>query len=295
MSSLAYPKFFCFGLGFSALALSKRLLAAGWHVSGTVRTVQKANLLRELGIEAVVFDGLESSERVTKEIRTSTHILNSIANQGQHDPVFDCFGEELAALSNLEWFGYLSTTVVYGNHDGAWVDENTTCTPSGERGVNRLASEQIWSSMPLPVYIFRLAGIYGPGRNALVTIQKGRAKRINKPGQVFSRIHVDDIATTLLASMANPGSIEATPIVYNVCDDEPCAPAEVIEYGCRLLNVEPPAVTNYEDMDLSPMARTFYEDNKRVKNERIKSELGVHLEYPNYRVALDELIKTVGS
>ncbi len=291
MSSHANRKFFCFGLGFTSLSLCDRLLDAGWEIAGTVRSEQKANLLRERGIETFIFDGIQSNPRINKAICESNFILNSVPIPDSIDPVFDIYGSQIEACPNLQWFGYLSTTVVYGNHDGAWVSEETACKPSGKRGVNRLQAEQAWASLDLPLHIFRLAGIYGPGRNALETIKAGKAKRIDKPGQVFSRIHVEDIATALLASMDHPEGLPTEAAIYNLCDDEPCEPRDVIEYGCALLGVSLPPLVPYEDANLSPMGRTFYDDNKRVSNEKIKRDLGVQLGYPNYRVALDELAK----
>ncbi len=187
--------------------------------------------------------------------------------------------------------GYLSTTGVYGDRDGGWVDEEAPLEPTGARGRKRVAAEAAWLALRrdhgVPVHLFRLAGIYGPGRNALATVQAGRAKRIDKPGQVFSRIHVDDIATVLEASMARPNPGRA----YNVCDDEPAPPAEVIAHACDLLGVAPPPLVPFEQAELSAMARSFYRDNKRVSNRRIKQELGVKLAYPGYKAGLAALLR----
>ena len=289
MSSHANPKFFCFGLGFTSLTLCDRLISAGWEIAGTVRSEQKANLLRNRGIKVFTFDGIEANPEISESIRESSFILTSVPISESLDPVFEAYGSVIESAPLLQWFGYLSTTVVYGNHDGNWVDETTPCTPSGLRGEKRLKAEQDWSSLALPLHVFRLAGIYGPGRNALETIKAGKARRIDKPGQVFSRIHVEDIATTVVASMENPKGKPGQPAIYNLCDDEPCEPRSVIEYGCQLLGQNPPPLVPFEEANLSAMGRTFYEDNKRVRNDRIKQELGVTLRYPNYRVALDEL------
>ena len=194
------------------------------------------------------------------------------------------------AARGLEWIGYLSTTGVYGDTGGAWVDETATPAPTGARGRRRLAAENAWLAFGerhgLAVHVFRLAGIYGPGRNALATVRRGAAKRIDKPGHVFSRIHVADIAQVLAASIAkpNPGAI------YNVCDDEPAPAADVVAHACALLGVAPPPLTPLDEADLSPMARSFYADNRRVSNARIKNELGVALRFPDYRAGLASLL-----
>ena len=186
--------------------------------------------------------------------------------------------------------GYLSTTGVYGDHGGAWVDEATALTPNTERGQRRLAAEEQWLALHrdhgLPVHVFRLAGIYGPGRNTLDNLRDGTAKRVVKPGQVFSRIHVDDIAGVLLASMARPNPGRA----YNVADDEPCPPQDVVTFAAELLGLAPPHEIPFEDARLSPMARSFFADSKRVSNARIKSELGYSLRFPTYREGLKSLI-----
>jgi nucleoside-diphosphate-sugar epimerase len=277
-------KLFCFGLGFSATTLARSLMGEGWQVAGTARDAAKAEALKDQGIEAVVFDGTTASEALIAALAGVTHLVDSIpSHEDVPCPVLDCAALEIARLEDLEWAGYLSTTGVYGNHDGGWVDENTPVAPNLERSARRVAAEEAWLVMHerfgLPVHVFRLAGIYGPGRGVLEQVRKGRARRIVKPGQVFSRIHVDDIAATLQASMArpNPGAI------YNVCDDEPEEPAKVVAYACELLGVAPPEPVAMEEAGLSAMAKSFYADNKRVKNDRIKSELGVTLRHPGFR------------
>ena len=291
MSSHANRKIICFGLGFTSLSLCDRLLDAGWEIAGTVRTEQKANLLRSKGIRALIFNGLEANPAVGEAIRESHFVLNSVPVLDAVDPVLEEYGAEIANSPNLKWFAYLSTTVVYGDHDGAWVNEETDCVPSGKRGRNRLATEEAWAKLNLPLHVFRLAGIYGPASNEVETIKAGKAKGIDKAGQVLSRIHVHDIASTLIASMDNPTASPGHPEIFNLCDDEPCEPRAVIEYGCELLNVAPPPLVPYEDANLSPMGRSFYDDNKRVSNDKIKEVLGVKLRYPNYRIALDELVR----
>jgi len=205
--------------------------------------------------------------------------------------VIDHHADAIGALPGLAWAGYLSTTGVYGDHGGGWVDEETPLTPSGDRGRRRVAAESawldLWERSGTPVHLFRLAGIYGPGRNALETVRQGRARRVVKPGQVFSRIHRDDIVQTLLASIAKPNPGAA----FNVCDDEAAPPQDVIAYACTLLDREPPPETAYDAAELTPMARSFYTDNKRVRNRRIKQELGVRLRWPTYREGLAGLLE----
>jgi len=277
-------KLFCFGLGFSATALARSLMGEGWQVAGTVRDEAKAKALKRQGIETVMFDGTTPSEALIAALAGVTHLVDSIPpREDAPCPVLDSAAMEIARLEDLEWAGYLSTTGVYGNHEGRWVDENTQVAPNLDRSARRVAAEEAWLVMHerfgLPVHVFRLAGIYGPGRGVLEQVRKGRARRIVKPGQVFSRIHVDDIVATLQASMARPNS----GAIYNVCDDEPEEPAKVVAYACELLSVAPPEPVVLEEADLSSMAMSFYADNKRVKNDRIKDELGVILRHPGFR------------
>jgi nucleoside-diphosphate-sugar epimerase len=206
--------------------------------------------------------------------------------------VIDQHGGDIAALSgSLKWAGYLSTTGVYGDRGGETVAETADLRPSTVRGERRVAAEGgwcgLWRDHGVPVHLFRLAGIYGPGRNALATVKGGQARRIVKPGQIFSRIHLDDISTILEASMARPNPGAA----YNLCDDEAAPPQDVIAYACEMLGVDPPPEIPFEEADLSAMARSFYAENKRVSNERIKRELGVNLAYPDYRAGLRALLE----
>jgi nucleoside-diphosphate-sugar epimerase len=221
-------------------------------------------------------------------IKRANYILHSIAPTEVGDPVYEKFVEDIIARSvNLSWFGYLSTTSVYGNHDGQWVDEKTPVNPSSNRGLLRVNTEHTWARINnLPLHIFRLAGIYGAGRSPLDKIRSGKAQLINKPGQFFSRIHVEDIAQVLKASieMPNRGSI------YNVCDDMPAAPDEVLAYAAKLLNYPEPPRIDFEEAELSPMAKSFYSDNKRVNNHLIKNEFSLALKFPNFKAGLDALV-----
>lgn len=283
-------KLFCFGLGFSAIHLARRLKRDGWAVAGTCRTEEKRRALSGEGIAAHLFDRDRPLADPEAAFYGVTHILISVPPDARGDPVFAAYGTEIAHLLRLRWFGYLSTTGVYGDRGGDWVDEDGELAPTGERGRRRVAAEAnwvtLWRNCGLPLHIFRLAGIYGPGRSAIDSIRNGTAKRVVKPGQVFSRIHVKDIAAVLMASMArpNPGA------VYNVCDDNPAPPDEVIAYAAELLGVEPPPAVPFEQAELSDMGRSFFADNKRVRNDRIKDELGVKLAYPDYRSGLQAIL-----
>jgi len=287
-------RLFCFGLGSSALALTALLKAEGWCIAGTCRSAEKAAALAARGIDTYRFDGEAPMADVAAALAGTTHLLISAPPGAAGDPVLRQHAADIATLSSLQWLGYLSTTGVYGDRQGAWVDESAPLEPSGERGQRRVAAEagwlDLWRQHGLAVHLFRLAGIYGPDSNALATVRAGKAQRIDKPGQVFSRIHVADIAQVLRASMVKPNPGAA----YNVCDDNPAAPEEVIRYACELLGVTPPPLVPFEAAPLSPMARSFYDDNKRVRNDRIKTELGIVLTYPDYKAGLQALLRDEG-
>jgi nucleoside-diphosphate-sugar epimerase len=284
------PTLFCFGLGYCAVALADRLRREGWQVGGTSRTAEAQAELARRGITAQLFERGRPLADPPAVLAGATHVLTSVPPDGDGDPVLDVHGADLASLRGLHWFGYLSTTGVYGDRGGDWVDERSDLQPTGERGRRRVAAEAGWSRLfhaeGLPLHIFRLAGIYGPRRSALDSLRDGTARRVIKPGQVFSRIHVADIVQVLRASMAqpNPGA------VYNVCDDDPAPPWEVVEFSAGLLGLSPPPAVPFAEAELSAMARSFYDDNKRVRNERIKRELGVQLTYPSYRDGLGALL-----
>ena len=286
------PHLFCFGLGYTALALARAVTgpgaSRGWRVTGTCRTSEHAAEARRLGLEIVIFDRDHPIADLDQRLETATHLLSSVPPDAAGDPVLEIHGAAIAqAAPHLAWIGYLSTTGVYGDRNGGWVDESSALTPTGERGRRRLAAETAWRALPQPAHLFRLAGIYGPGRSALDAVRGGKARRIVKAGQVFSRIHVDDIVQVLLASVARPNPGAA----YNVCDDDAADPAEVIAHACALLKVAPPPEVPFAEAELTPMARSFYDDNKRVRNDRIKQELGVVLNYPDYRVGLGALLE----
>lgn len=275
---------FCFGLGYCADYLSAKLIKQGWQVSATCRTSEKAAVLEASGIRPVLLSG----KKVTvTDLGKADHILISVPpEQDGSDPVINFAEAALAALQDqIKWVGYLSTTGVYGDHQGAWIDEETPAGLLSERGQRRVAAEAQWAATGLPMHYFRLAGIYGPGRNSLRALQNGTARRVVKQGQVFSRIHLADITRILKASMANPNAGRA----YSVCDDTPAPPQDVVTYAAELMGVSPPALQDFATAKLSPMARSFYGENKRIRNNRIKEELGVSLEYPDYRAGLSAL------
>jgi nucleoside-diphosphate-sugar epimerase len=272
-----------FGFGFSAQVLARRL--AGWKITGTSRTAEGAASITSQGHTGLVFG------EMTTIPAGVTHIVTSVPPDADGDPVLRKFSSELASRAkDLQWVAYLSTTGVYGDHGGAWVDETTPLTPNTDRGHKRLAAENAWLKLHkthgLPVHLFRLAGIYGPGRNALESVREGTAKRVIREGQIFSRIHVEDIAGILEASINRPNPGQA----YNVADDDPCPPQDVITYACELLGVTPPPEIPFGQANLSPMARSFFMDSKRVSNERVKRELSYAFLYPDYRVGLRSLL-----
>ncbi|MEM6693267.1 MAG: SDR family oxidoreductase [Pseudomonadota bacterium] len=272
-----------FGHGYSARALSQLLIPRGWRVIGTTRSEEKAREIRQSGASALVWPGAP----IGAALAEATHILLSAAPTAEGDPVLTQARDAIAEVApRLAWVGYLSTTGVYGDHAGAWVDETTPLSPATKRGQMRVDAEAAWRALAaetgLKLHIFRLAGIYGPGRGPFEKVRNGTARRILKPGQIFSRIHVDDIAQILAASIAapNPGAI------YNVCDSEPAPPEDVIAHAAELLGLPLPPAVDFETAEMSPMARSFYAESKRVSNALLADELGVTLRYPDYRSGL---------
>ncbi|MCB1398537.1 MAG: SDR family oxidoreductase [Rhodobacteraceae bacterium] len=279
------------GHGYSARALARRLLPFGWRVIGTTRSPDRADALRAEGTEPLIWPG----EGLAAALGQATHLLTSVAPGREGDPVLATEAAAIAAAApNLQWVGYLSTVGVYGDHQGGWVDETTPLTPATARGRARVAAEAAWGALArqagLPLHIFRIAGIYGPGRGPFEKVRDGSARRIIKPGQVFSRIHVEDIAQVLAASIGrpDPGAI------YNLCDDDPAPPEDVLSYAAELLGLPAPPAVAYDAAEMTPMARSFYAESKRVRNDRIKTELGVRLLYPDYRSGLQALLAQAG-
>lgn len=270
------------GHGFSAEALGAHLLQKGWRVIGTTRSDEKAARLVDAGIEALIWPGVD----LGPYFEQASHVLSSIAPRNAEDPILENYREELRT-GHFDWVGYLSTTGVYGDHQGGWVDEETALTPATERGIWRKQAEAEWAALNVPLHIFRLAGIYGPGRGPFAKVRAGTARQIIKSGQVFSRIHVEDIAQVLAASIARP----RPGAVYNLCDDDPAPPQDVLAYAAELLGVTLPPPVDYDKAEMTPMARSFYAESKRVRNDLIKQELGVVLKYPNYRIGLQALLE----
>jgi nucleoside-diphosphate-sugar epimerase len=284
-------RLFAFGLGFSAQALAARLAGKGWQIGGTARDQVKIDHLAERGYEMVRFTGAADNTELLAALEGTTHLLHSIPPGPGGDPVLRHYRYAIATLPELEWLGYLSTVGVYGDQEGRWVDEATRPRPNSARTEARVAAEQAWldfgTETGVPGQVFRLAGIYGPGRSVFDKLKAGTARRISKDGQVFSRIHVEDIANVLDASIARPSA----GAIYNVADDEPAAPGDVVAYAAELLGVPPPPEVGFAEADLTPMARSFYEGSRRIGNTRIKSELGVKLRYPTYREGLAALLE----
>lgn len=288
-------RLFCFGIGYSALSTIDLLRGLGWEISGTTRNPIKQEKLASKNIKAVLFDtDRKMNEQGLALLRNASHVLVSIPPQGREgDMVFANYAEHIRKLKDLEWFGYLSSTGVYGDHNGDIVTEKDKPEPANERGKARLKAEEQWLSLQkeskLPVHIFRLASIYGPGRNVLERIRHEKAPVIKKEGHFFNRIHVADIANVLHASMTrpNPGS------VYNVSDDEPTPSSAVSLFGYQLLGKKAPEPTPFEKANLSQMGKEFYMSNKRLSNEKIKEELGVLLSMPTYREGLRDCLNKI--
>ncbi len=273
-----------FGHGYSAQALAERLLPLDWRIIGTTRNEDKAARFLSQGIEPRIWPGAD----MIPALDSATHLLISAAPDQNGDPVLATLKDEIAKRADqFEWVGYLSTTGVYGDNGGDWVDEDSTLTPATKRGQLRVEAESAWAAIEgLPLHIFRLAGIYGPGRGPFAKVRAGTARRIIKQGQVFSRTHVEDIAQVLHASINRPNAGAA----YNVCDDDPAPPQDVIGFAAELLGLPLPPAEDFETAEMTPMARSFYAESKKVRNDRIKNELGVNLIHPDYRSGLRSLL-----
>jgi nucleoside-diphosphate-sugar epimerase len=270
------------GHGYSAARLAASL-PGSWRVLGATRSAEKAAAMAVAGIVPVDWGDRDA---VAAAIASASHVLVSAAPDGGGDPVLARHAGDLARAPGIAWVGYLSTTGVYGDRQGGWVDEESAREPAGERGRRRMAAEDAWLASGLPVHIFRLPGIYGPGRSAFDRLRAGTAQRVVKPGQVFSRIHVDDIAAALAASMARPAPGRA----YNLADDEPAPPQDVVAFAASLLGMPAPPEVPIEAAGLSPMAQSFYGESKRVSNRRMTQELGVTLAHPDYRAGLRAIL-----
>lgn len=281
-------KLFCFGLGYSAQNFIRHLKTQDedWQFSGTNRELCHS--------DAHIFDGTKPMKNLDSILADATHILISIPPQDDMgDPVLHHHSAEISNLPNLQWLGYLSTTGVYGNRCGDWVNDDSIPAPTSHKGQQRLDAEQAWLTLckdhDIPVHIFRLGGIYGPDRGQLVNLRAGRIKKIIQQGQYFSRIHVDDIAQILAASLKSPNPGQS----YNVVDDMPASSADVIDYICDLLGRPHLPPIDIADAEISPMMKIFYSENKRVHNQRIKQELGITLKYPTYKKGFSNLVRSL--
>lgn len=282
-------KLFCFGYGYVAQALANALRERdpSWKIAGTTRDMEKFRALKATGVQMYLFDDDHPLDDPFIALEGVTHILLSIPPNDLGDPAFSYHAEDLLRLPNIEWIGLLSSASVYGDREGGWVDEDSELRPTNKRGSRRAMAEAQWQSLnaswDIPVHIFRLAGIYGPGRSAIDAVRAGNSRRIEKPGHAFNRIHVEDIVQVLMASMDKPNAGRA----YNLADDKPTPSHELIAHACTLLGLPVPPLIPFDAVDQAPIARSFYLDNKRVSNQRIKDELGVKLKYPDYTTGLE--------
>ena len=274
------------GCGYSAAALVRRAQGKGWRIAGTTTRADKLERMRAAGIEPIVFDGGTRSAELAHRLAEATHVVVSAPPGEAGDPVLAQHGGDIVSAQRLAWIGYLSTVGVYGDRQGGWVDEDADLRPSSQRSRRRAQAEQAWLDLGRcagkRVQVLRLSGIYGPGRSAIDNLRAGTARRIVKRDQVFNRIHVEDIAAALEAGIAGRG----THSIYNVTDDEPAPPQDVIAHGARLIGVAVPPDVPFEQAELSAMGASFYAENKRVSNARMKRDLGVALAYPTYREGL---------
>ena len=287
---------FCFGLGYSSGVVAGRLAQQGWRITGTSTRAEGAAQITANGYTGLVFDGTAASEEIAKQLRDATHVLLSIPPEADGDPAFVRHSEDIRVSCSVNWVGYFSTVGVYGDAQGGWVDEETQAKPGSERGKRRLAAERQWLGLARDAgkhaAVFRLPGIYGPGRCALDDVLDGTARSIIKPGQVFNRIHAEDIASAVIAAIKRPHPGR----IYNVTDDEPGPPQDVVNFAAQLLERPQPPSMDFATAELSPilspMARSFYSENKRVANARMKAELGISLKYPNYREGLRAILRS---
>jgi hypothetical protein len=282
------PRIFLLGAGYSARAYARLAAGEADAIFGTTREARKFDALRADGISPLLFDGSGTGPEMAEALEGTTHLVLSAAPGDGGDPLLPLLPSPVtAAMPALRWIGYLSTVGVYGDRGGAWVDEDTPPHPVSKRAVARIAAERAWleagAAANVPVAVLRLAGIYGPGRNALAKLERGTAQRIVKPGQFFNRIHVADIAGAI-RHLAN----HETGGVFNVCDDEPGPPQDVVAFAAALMGVESPPEIPFGEAEMTPMARSFWSDNKRVSNRRLK-EAGYRFRFPDHRAALETM------
>ncbi|WP_071795488.1 SDR family oxidoreductase [Natronohydrobacter thiooxidans] len=278
------------GHGYSARALEDRLLPQGWTIIGTTRNPDKAKAMAARGVTPLIWPGSPLP------LAQATHLLTSVAPgaPGAGDPVLAAHGHEVAAATHLQWVGYLSTVGVYGDRQGGWVDETATLDAKTPRSVARRDAEAAWQRLcdraGLRLHIFRLAGIYGPGRGPFEKLRSGRAQMVIKPGQYFSRIHYDDIGQALELAIRS----DQPSRIWNLCDDAPAPPQDVLRHASQLLCMDPPPEVSIDEAEMSPMARSFYADSKRVRNDRIKRDLGLKLMHPDYQTGLAAILRSEG-
>lgn len=281
-------RLFIFGYGYSAKAIAKELAAECEWIAGTSRDEDKLATMKEEGIKSFFFDGYQPNPELSECLRSATHVLVSAAPDSNGDPALNCHRLDIANAADLKWIGYLSTVGVYGDYQGQWIDEKADCMPVSQRSLERVAAEGAWQDfagqLGVSLAILRLAGIYGPGRNGMVNLSKGRGRRIHKKGQVFNRIHVDDIAlVTATAARKKKGGI------YNVSDMEPAPPQDVVEFAANLMGVDVPPLQDFETMKMTPMARSFYGECKRCKNDKLLKLIGGEMRFPTYREAFTHM------
>ena len=284
---------FFFGMGYSSLASARAIhqtIDSSLPIAGTVRTVEKAEELADSAYRIHVFDGESPGTTLDEDLQKATHVVLSIPPDEHGDPALNQHRASLNRATNLQWIGYYSTVGVYGNFDGAWIDENAITNPINRRSRHRVEAEAAWrdfaASRGLPLMILRLAGIYGPGRSTFDKLRDGTARRIVKPGQVFNRIHVEDIGRVTALAVAR--NLAGT---YNLADDEPAPPQDLVTHAAELMGVAPPPEVPFDKAEMTDMARSFYSDNKRVSNTAIKQALGIELLYPSYREGLGAIAR----
>lgn len=279
------------GCGYTARALVPTLKADGFDIYGTTRSVEKFAELERLGVKPVLYQG-NISDQFRRTLNTATHVISSVAPNENGDPFIRSmrhgYGKNwLKLMPNIEWVGYLSATSVYGDRQGQWVFEEELLYPTTKRGKSRVIAELNWVESGLPTHIFRIAGIYGPGRSAFDRIRRGTAKAVIKKGHVSNRIHVDDIATAVAASIRSPNPHA----IYNLADDDPCPPQDVLQFAATLLRVRAVDEVPFEDADMSDMARSFYSEVRRTSNERAKKDLDWFPQFPSYREGLVSILE----
>jgi len=284
---------FFFGMGYSSRATARALHQLGdptTIIAGTSRSEERAEAFADTNYRIHVFDGEVPGATLGADLRQATHVILSIPPDERGDPALIHHRADLDAAKNLEWIGYFSTVGVYGDFGGEWIDEDAPTRPLNIRSKQRVEAEQAWRDYArergVPLFIVRLAGIYGPGRSAFDKLREGTARRIVKPNQVFNRIHVADIGR--ITARAALSDLEGT---YNLADTEPAPPQDLVTYAAHVMGIEPPAEIPFETAEMTPMARSFYSDNKRVSSKKVLAALGADLLYPTYREGLDAIWK----